>query len=202
MAFLDKNHVLDSIYDRPRVEIELGCGPRKRSGSSVGVDIADYPGVDVVGDAADFLKALKDNSVDSISSFHFMEHVCDVSALMRESARVLKPGGAIHCVVPHFSNPYYYSDPTHKTHFGLYSMCYFSTNTLFRRKVPCYTALPLRLLSVRLGFKSTPPFYGRHALKRVVGLIVNLTRYGLEYYEENLCWLVPCYEIEYLLQKH
>ena len=120
---------------------------------------------------------------------------------MTESARVLKPGGILNIVVPHFSNPYYYSDYTHRTAFGLYSMCYFTGNTLFRRRVPQYCALPLELVDVGLVFKSTPPFYFRHAIKRLFGLGVNMSRYTQEIYEECLCWLIPCYEIEYLLRK-
>jgi hypothetical protein len=52
-----------------------------------------------------------------------------------------------------------------------------------------------------LIFKSTRPFYARYALKRVFGLIFNSNRYLQELYEENLCYLFPCYEIRYVMQK-
>jgi SAM-dependent methyltransferase len=168
---------------------------------SIGVDLRDHDCVDVVGDALEVLATLSVGTVAAIRSYHFVEHVTDVGALMAESARVLKPGGLLEIIVPHFSNPYYYSDYTHKTPFGLYSMCYFASDTLFRRRVPQYRTLPLNLCDVTLLFKSTPPFYGRHAIKRLLGFAVNLSRYTQEMYEEGFSWLIPCYEIGYLLRK-
>ena len=59
----------------------------------------------------------------------------------------------------------------------------------------------LQLCKVDLVFKSTPPFYGRHAIKRLFGWLFNSCRYLQEFYEENLCYVFPCYEIRFLLQK-
>src|SRR6185312_2948084 len=39
---------------------------------------------------------------------------------------VLEPGGEFRAVVPHFSNLHFYSDPTHRTFFGLYTFSYLS----------------------------------------------------------------------------
>ena len=33
-------------------------------------------------------------------------------------------------------------------------------------------------------------------MKRSFGLLLNASRWGVEFYEENLCWLLPCYEVE------
>ena len=38
--------------------------------------------------------------------------------VIAESVRVLKRGGTFVAVVPHHSNPLYYSDPTHRAFFG------------------------------------------------------------------------------------
>ena len=73
-------------------------------------------------------------------------------------------------VAPHFSNPYFYSDVTHKSTFGLYTCCYYCISTPLRRKVPTYNRdLKFRLDKVDLIFKSTRPNYGRHAIKKVFG---------------------------------
>jgi hypothetical protein len=122
--------------------------------------------------------------------------------MLDELARALRPGALLEVVVPHFSNPYFYSDPTHRSTFGLYSFSYLSSDAILRRKVPSYVrneAFALR--SVALGFKSSPPFYGRYAFKRAVGVLVNLGRWPREFYEENLCYLVPCYEVRFVLQR-
>jgi hypothetical protein len=201
MAFLDKYGVIANTSHLASVELELGCGTRKRLSTSIGVDLRDHECVDVVGDALEVLVALGGGTVDAIRSFHFMEHVPDVGAMMTESARVLKPGGILEIVVPHFSNPYFYSDYTHRAPFGLYSMCYFADSSLFRRRVPQYSTLPLELVDVALVFKSSPPFYCRHAIKRLFGIAVNIGRYSQEIYEEGVCWLIPCYEIKYSLRR-
>jgi hypothetical protein len=38
--------------------LELGCGPKKLASDSIGVDIEDSPGVDIVGDAKEILDSL------------------------------------------------------------------------------------------------------------------------------------------------
>jgi hypothetical protein len=54
---------------------------------------------------------------------------------------------------------------------------------------------------IALRFGSTRPFYLRHALKKLVQLVVNLTGYFQELYEEALSSLVPCSEVYVLVVK-
>ena len=199
---LDRNGVLASLGERACVELELGCGSSKRNAGAIGVDALDLPGVDLVGDVHDVLGALPVASVDRVASFHFFEHIDDLPGLLNALARVVKPGGEIHVVAPHFSNPYYYSDYTHRRPFGLYTFAYLARSRLFAREVPLYGITPLfELVDVKLGFKSTRPFYVRHAAKRAIGVVANLGRWTQECWEENLCWLFPCYEIAYTLRR-
>jgi ubiquinone/menaquinone biosynthesis C-methylase UbiE len=184
------------------LHLELGCGSDKRNPDAVGVDMLDLPGVDVVGDAVKILESLPDGSVASISSEHFMEHVDDPLALMREAARVLEPGGEFRATIPHFSNPAFYSDPTHRSFYGLYTFAYWAQSSPFRRRVPQYIdPLPLDLVSARHVFKSSRPFYVRHGLKKATSWWVNLSPWTQEFYEEHLCWLMPCYEVEFVLRR-
>jgi hypothetical protein len=70
------------------------------------------------------------------------------------------------------------------------------------RKVPTYgykTAFQIE--TVDLGFKSTPPFLVRHVIKRAIGFIFNSSNYMKEFYEENFCFLFPCYEVKYALRR-
>jgi SAM-dependent methyltransferase len=190
---------LGTLHRRPLL-LELGSGGSKRDPRAVGVDLLDLPGVDVVGDVYDVLASLPDGSVDQITSEHFLEHIPDLERLLRESARVLRPGGRFLAQTPHFSSPYFYSDPTHRVHFGLYTLGYYVADTPMRRKVPQYAApLPFVHGRPRYAFKSPRPFYARFVLKRVLGSFFNATGWLQEFYEENLCWLFPCYEIHYEL---
>jgi SAM-dependent methyltransferase len=196
--------MIDRAAALPRIagaKLDVGCGARKRTAGHVGIDVLDLPGVDIVGDARDVLAEMPADCISEIYCSHFLEHVEDVGSVLREMSRVLAPGGAMEILVPHFSNPYYHSDPTHRHTFGLYSFCYWATDAPLRRAVPTYgLTLPLRLTGVELVFKAAPPHYGRYAIKRMLGAIFNSSRYVKEFYEENLCYLVPCYEVRYLLR--
>jgi ubiquinone/menaquinone biosynthesis C-methylase UbiE len=202
MPLIDKHSLLSTLHSRGPVTVELGCGPRKRYENSIGIDAIDFENVDIVADAAEALRAFPPASVDLVTSSHFLEHVPDINRFIEEMVRVARPGGRIEVVVPHFAHPYFSSDPTHLHRFGLYTFSYLAHDDILHRGVPSYVRRDdLRLRSVDLVFKSTPPFYVRHVLKRVVGWIFNSCRYMQELYEENFCYLFPCYEIRFVLEK-
>jgi ubiquinone/menaquinone biosynthesis C-methylase UbiE len=202
MSLNDKRNLLSSLDGQGPIILELGCGPLKRYARSIGIDIADGEAVDIVGDACEALHAFPAESVDLVTSCHFLEHIPDVSLLLHEMARVVRVGGSIEVIVPHFAHPYFSSDPTHIHRFGLYTFSYYAEDRILRRSVPFYVREPdLRLRDVKLIFKSARPFYGRHAIKRLLGFVFNLSRYLQELYEENLCYIFPCYEIRFILEK-
>jgi SAM-dependent methyltransferase len=199
MSILDKKNLLPELHD---AILELGCGPKKRHSEAIGIDRLDFECVDLVGDIYEVLKEIGGKTIRSIHSYHFLEHVNDLDYLMEELARILIPGGMLHVVVPHFSNPYFYSDYTHKNRFGLYSFSYFSEDLIFRRTVPHYgKEMAFELIGAKLVFKSSPPFYFRYALKKLLQAFFNLNRFSKEFYEENCCYMIPCYEIDFLLRR-
>ncbi|MFA9440714.1 methyltransferase domain-containing protein [Uliginosibacterium sp. sgz301328] len=198
MAFIDKSGALSSLGRGERNALELGCGARKRHANAIGVDALDYPGVDLVGDVFAVLEAIPAGTVRTVHAYHFFEHVDDLPRLLSELARVMAPGALLDVEVPHFANPYFYSDPTHAKFFGLYTFSYLARETLFRRKVPQYGLEPaFELRDVRLQFDSPFPFRG--LFKRAVGPIFNVTRWLQEFHEENLCYLFPCYQLRFEL---
>ncbi len=193
----DRNNALQNIHGR---KLDIGCGARKIHSDHIGVDVIDYPEVDVVGDIRDVLSQVPDQALAGAYSSHFLEHIDDVPGLIDELARTLRSGAVLEIIVPHFSNPYFFSDPTHKMMFGLYSFSYLASDNIYRRRVPSYCRNTcFRLESAKLRFKSSRPFYGRYAFKRAVEVIVNANRWSQEFYEENLCYLVPCYEVQFRL---
>jgi ubiquinone/menaquinone biosynthesis C-methylase UbiE len=202
VLFEDKNGILSKLDTLEKVIIDLGCGDTKIQPDAIGVDVLDSPAVDVVGDARGVLGHILDSKVDAILSHHFMEHVGDVAELLSAIHRVLKIGGYTKITVPHFSNPYFYSDPTHKQFFGLYTFNYYATCNLFKRTVPSYSRVPgLELEQAKLAFKSFPPNYMRHGFKKMLEVMVNATNWTKEAYEENLTGIFPCYEIQAVLRK-
>ena len=198
-----KEKIEEALAARSRVVIEIGCGPVKKHKGAIGIDTLPYPDVDIVSGINDALPLFPSGSVHEVHSYHCFEHLDNLSMTIEQLARVMVSGGLLHVVVPHFSNPYYYSDPTHRTAFGLYTFSYFSETKLFKRTVPSYmNQFYFETYKIKLGFKSPRPFYGRWFFKRLVGWFFNLSSYTMELYEENLCYLIPCYEVEFWLRRN
>ena len=84
------------------IKLNLGCGDKKMAGYA-NVDNCGAP--DCWCDLAQFPWPWPDSSVDEVFSSHFLEHVTDYERTILEIHRILKPGGVIHFLVPHFRNP-------------------------------------------------------------------------------------------------
>jgi len=191
---------LDKILNQTEpVILELGSGEKKWPGR-ICVDRLDMTHVDIVADLEEGFPFLPDNSVDAIHSKSFLEHIDHFDFLMQEIWRVLKPTGRKYLYVPHFSNPYYYSDYTHKRFFGLYTFEYFSPcQTRFKRKVPSfYQSHGFMTEEITLVF--TSPWKSRKLFKRLFQKIINLHPWLMEFYEENLCYWIPCYALQVTLR--
>ena len=183
-------------------KIDVGCGVNKCHPEALGIDMVAGPGVDMVGDALDILRGFEDDSVESIYSSHFLEHHENPAAILKEMIRVLAPEGSLELRVPHFSDPWFQSDPTHKHPFGLYTFGYYFKNTIFTRKLPGYCLIEDAYLEkVKLNFGSTRPFYVRHTLKKVVQFLVNISGYTRELYEEMFSGILKCSEIYVVVKK-
>ncbi len=187
------------IREGGRVALELGCGAKRVKGR-ITIDKRDLPGVDIIADLEDGLPFLPDRSVDAIHCRSVLEHIGNFENLIGEIVRVLKDDGTAHIFVPHFSNPYYYSDYTHKRLFGLYSFYYFvDASRQPSRKVPSfYTDIRVEVVSLKLKFRS--PFLIVRAARKLFGAIVNLHPFLQEFYEGNFCYVVPCDGIEVILR--
>ncbi len=201
-AVVDKRNLLDRIRERQDVTLELGCGDRRQHEQAITIDARNYDTVDIVGDVYDALARVPTGSVAVVYAYHLIEHLPDLERFVRELARVLRPSGEATLAAPHFSNPYFYSDYTHRTFFGLYSLSYLADDRILRRRVPRYAEdTGLEIVAVQLVFKASPPFYLRYALGRLVELLVNCSTFTKEYYEGRLCYLFPCYEVRYHLRR-
>ncbi len=180
------------------VIIELGCGPNPPA-DVIGIDLLPLEGVHFVANLEEGLSEIPSNCADEIRSRHFMEHLSNFDKLLTDIHRILKPGGIHNVVVPHFSNPYYYSDYTHKRFFGLYSFDYFSnTEDQLKRKVPAfYGGVKFKVIKRKIVFKN-PDFFIRNQFnKRILTPLFNLNSYMQELYESSFCWIFPCQEISF-----
>ena len=109
----------DSAESKKKI-LDVGCGWNKTPGA-VGIDSNPKTHADVIHNLGDVPYPFADNEFDEIVCRHVIEHVPDVMAFVTELYRIAKPGGRITIVTPHYTNPDWPSDPTHRNHFNSYS---------------------------------------------------------------------------------
>lgn len=189
----------ETLKNSSTIVLELGCGDRKYP-DRICIDQLDMPNIDIVADLEQGLPFLPDNSVDEIHSKSLLEHIDNLDVLMKDIWRVLKPTGKKVLFVPHFSNPYYYSDHTHKRFFGLYTFEYFAgEQKRFKRKVPNFYH-DYGFITEEITLVFTSPWERRKKVKRIFQKIFNFNTWMMEFYEENLCYIAPCYGLQVTLR--
>jgi len=96
--------------DRPDgLVLNLGAGRAPMPEPVVNLDLPTW--------RAPWLADFGDGTVSEIHMYHFLEHLSpdDALTMLRESQRVLGPGGVINLVVPHAMCPLGYQAPDHRT---------------------------------------------------------------------------------------
>jgi SAM-dependent methyltransferase len=120
--------------------LDVGCGTNKYP-NAIGMDYNPRTHADVIHDLGVLPYPFADDQFDLIISRHVIEHVPDVMAFISELHRITRAGGRIRLVTPHYSNPDWPTDPTHRNHFNSYSFNCFMQD---RRLLPFYTDVELR----------------------------------------------------------
>lgn len=94
------------------LRVNLGCGTDHLT-DFVNVDISPDVGADVVHDLDAGPWPFGDGAAQIITAQDVFEHVHRPILFMRESHRILAPGGALLLKVPHWMHRDAYTDPTH-----------------------------------------------------------------------------------------
>jgi SAM-dependent methyltransferase len=189
----------DLELGRP-LKLDLGGGARGREGCYT-VDRRALDGIDILADLNEPLDLLPNDCAELIYSRHVLEHVRELLPLMKEIHRITRPQGRIEIIVPHFSNPYAYSDPTHVRFFGLYTMYYFvaAEHQPKLRRVPAfYSDVRFSVEAIKIGLLRRsvidklllPPF----------ARWINSRFYWQDFYERRLCRCLPAEQICYQLR--
>ncbi len=145
--------------------LDVGCGMNKHEGA-IGLDNNPKTGADVIHDLGELPYPFPDNEFDTVVSNHAAEHVPDLMAFVTELYRITKPGGRIKLVTPHYTNPDWANDPTHRNHINSYT---FNTFIPDRATFDFYTEVKLRPVDTHVSLL---------ALWKALGIefIVNLDR--------------------------
>lgn len=128
--------------------LDVGCGANKYPGA-IGLDNNPKTAADVIHDLGDVPYPFPDNEFDLVVSSHVVEHVPDVMAFISEIHRITRPGGRIRLLTPHYTNPDWANDPTHRNHINSYTFnTFLSDRQLFDfytdvrlAPVDCYVSL-------------------------------------------------------------
>ena len=124
----------------PMKILDVGCGANKYEGA-IGLDNNPRTAADVIHDLGSVPYPFPDSEFDLIVSRHVVEHVPDVMAFIGELHRITKPGGRIRLVAPHYTNPDWANDLTHRNHLNSYS---FNTFLPGRQVFDFYTDIQLK----------------------------------------------------------
>lgn len=167
----------------PRV-LDVGCGTNKHPGA-VGMDRNPRTNADVIHDCGVVPYPFEDDEFDAVIGNHVVEHIPDVMAFVSELYRITKHGGTIKFLTPHYTNPDWNSDPTHRNHFNSYSFNCFVKD---RQHFPFYTDVNLKPRRIYVTLAN---------LWRALGIefIVNLDtrfpkfRFTRKFWEFYLCYI-------------
>jgi len=192
-------HVHQAIESGAGLRLNLGSGLRPRPGF-FGLDHVKLPTTDIVADLNEPLSELPDHCVSEIYTRHTLEHIRDLLPLMGELHRVCRPDARIEIIVPHFSNPFFYSDPTHVRAFGLYTFYYFADEAdQPRRKVPAFY-VPHRFQIDSVSIELMRRGRVRGPASFALEWWINRGIQQLDWYERSACWLFPAESMQYVLR--
>lgn len=180
------------------IKLNIGSGTSSLPGF-YNLDVVALPNVDIVADINLPLTDIPSNSVCEIYARHTLEHVNNLLGLLSEFHRISTDGAIIKITVPHFSNPYYYSDPTHVRPFGLYSMHYFmETEDQPVKKLPnYYTNTRFKLVSIKYDFYRESPL--EKIFVPILRPLVNINYHTQAIYEKRFPWFWPASELRFIL---
>ena len=171
--------------DRRRV-LDVGCGLNKQPGA-IGIDRLPGTAADVRCDIDHFPYPFRDAVFDELRAGHVIEHVSDVIGTIEEFCRIVRPGGRILIVTPHYTDFSSFCDPTHRWHLNSFSMRYFGDD---HGGFGYYSRARLREVSTRVRLLSLWRWLGWE-------LAVNSSRRVRRFWEHYACFIVRGKVIEW-----
>jgi SAM-dependent methyltransferase len=165
--------------------LNLGSG-RTYDPEWTNLDVTPDTNPDVVHDLDIHPWPFESNRFAEVQAIDVIEHLRDPLSALEELHRVCRPGARVKVVVPHFSSANAYTDPTHKTFFGFYSLDVVTGEHVH----DYYTRLRYRMKRREIVFKQ------RWANKVV-------RRYARRWparYEERWAWIFPAWFVVFDLE--
>lgn len=170
---------------RQREALNLGCG-LKHLPDAVNLDITPATNPDVVHDLNRLPWPLPDNHFREVLAYDVIEHLDDFIPVMEEIHRVCQDQAVVRITVPHFSCANAFTDPTHRRHFGYFSLDYVTGEN----EIEFYTPVRFKKLVGRMMFYPS-------LLNKLVWRLAN--RYPAAY-ERRWAWIFPAWYLYFELE--
>jgi SAM-dependent methyltransferase len=169
--------------------LDVGCGINKLPGA-IGIDRNPSSRADVLCDLDHSSYPFRDSSFDRLQAIHVIEHVSDVIRTMEEFHRVVRDGGEVFVVTPHYTDFSSFCDPTHRWHLNSFSLRYFGEE---HGGFGYYSAARFEEISVRVKLLTLWKWLGFE-------MAVNGSRRFRRFWEHYLCYVVRGKAIEWRLR--
>ncbi len=156
-------------------------GPGREEALGVKVDRLAGARPDVLMDLNRVPYPFRNDSFDGAYAFSVIEHLDDFFGVFGEIHRIVKGGGIIALLTPHFSNDGSFVDPSHKLHLAARSFDYFIEGTELYASYGFYSQVRFRLRQRLLMIE--PPWNYLPGLQRLINRVPAL-------YERHACYLI------------
>ena len=174
-----------------KIELDLGCGNKKRPGT-IGVDYNARVDGDISHDLNEFPYPFEENTIDKIYIDNCLEHLDSPMNVMEEIHRILKPGGQLLVIVPYFRSPSAFHDPTHKTFYTTQSFSYYDPNHDIAKRYD-YTKAFFDIERIVFHEDQKSGF--------IKNLVVKFANKWPSTYENILSSVLPLHEISFYMRK-
>jgi SAM-dependent methyltransferase len=169
--------------------LDVGCGINKLKGA-IGIDRNPSSRADVLADLDHPPYPFRDSSFDALQAVHVIEHVSDVIRAMEEFHRLVRAGGEVFIVTPHYTDFSSFCDPTHRWHLNSFSLRYFGPD---HGGFGYYSTVRFDEISVRVRLLALWKWLGFE-------LLVNAFPRFRRFWEYYLCYIVRGKVIEWRLR--
>jgi SAM-dependent methyltransferase len=166
-------------FARTHRVLHMGPGREEPFGVKVDNQLAVRP--DVLVDLNRPPYPFRENTFDAAYAFSVIEHLDNFFGVFAELHRILRPGGFIVVLTPHFSNDGSYIDPSHRLHLSARSFDYFIEGTDIFASYGFYSKTRFKIRERLLMIE--PPWCYLPGLQDLVNRAPAL-------YERHLCYLV------------
>ncbi|MFA6888333.1 MAG: class I SAM-dependent methyltransferase [Candidatus Woesearchaeota archaeon] len=176
-------------------KLNLGCGEKILKGY-VNIDIIPLQGVNIVHDLNKTPYPFKDNEFEEVYVDNVLEHLDNMSKIIKEIYRILKPNGKAIIKVPHFTSHDTWAHPQHTRAFAYDSFDFFVEGTWRYKKDGRCFPFTFKKIKRKLIFEK-----GLHPLNwhnYVIELIANIIPI---WYEKTPLRIFPASSIEVVITK-